>query len=146
MLLSPHFTFEEMTTTEVRTLAVQNRADAADHIPALQNTCELLEKARSLLDNEPLIIHSGYRCWALNDHIGGSKTSQHPKGEAADFHPLHVTLEEAFRRIRASDLMFGQVILEGGTPGRPSWVHISSGTRREALIFDGHHYSVAPPL
>lgn len=146
MNLSPHFTFEEMTTTEVRSLAVENRALGAEHIPELQNTCELLEKVRSLCDDRPMIVHSGFRCWALNAHIGGSTTSQHPKGEACDFHVYGLPLEEVFRRIRASSLAFGQVILEGGTPGRPSWVHLSTGTKRQALVFDGHSYTAAPPL
>lgn len=33
----------------------------------------------------PIIITSGYRCPALNDLIGGSESSQHLTGQAADF-------------------------------------------------------------
>ncbi len=37
----------------------------------------------------PIIITSGYRCRDLNHDVGGSPTSQHLLGLAADFRPLH---------------------------------------------------------
>ena len=36
----------------------------------------------------PVIISSGYRCRDLNTAVGGSPTSYHLLGLAADFHPL----------------------------------------------------------
>lgn len=47
----------------------------------------------------PLVITSGYRCTDLNHDVGGSPTSQHLLGLAADFRPLHAT-DEQMARIR----------------------------------------------
>lgn len=48
----------------------------------------------------PMIINSGYRCKAVNDAVGGSKTSAHMKGLAADFIPKNMGLREAYDKIK----------------------------------------------
>jgi len=64
----------------------------------------------------------------LNTAIGGSKTSQHLKFEAADFYIPGVELESIFEWVHdSSDIRFGQMILEGVSRGRPTWIHISLG-------------------
>lgn len=80
----------------------------------------ILEPLRFLLKT-PLKINSGYRCPALNKAVGGSKNSQHLKGEAADFIPLGLDLRQSFEIIKSSPLHYGQLILE------PGWIHISLG-------------------
>ena len=141
--ITPHFSWEEMQITEHRTLLVRNAEElAADPKAqaAIRVLCEtLLEPVRAHF-GKPVSIHSGYRCPDLNAAIGGSSTSQHPKGQAADFHVVGVPLQTVFDWIRKeSGLPFGQVILEGRIP---SWIHLSTGTKREALRWDGKSYSV----
>lgn len=141
--ITPHFSWEEMQITEHRTLLVRNAEELAANPKAqdaIRKLCEtLLEPLRAHF-GKPVVIHSGYRCPDLNAAIGGSSTSQHPKGEAADFHVVGVSLQEVFDWIRKeSGLPFGQVILEGKIP---LWVHLSTGTKREALRWDGKSYSV----
>lgn len=46
--------------------------------------CEMLEDLRSELDCSKIIISSGYRCEDHNAEVGGSETSKHVSGEAAD--------------------------------------------------------------
>ena len=75
----------------------------------------------------PIFISSGYRSEALNEAIGGSKTSQHSKGEAldldADVYGV-ITNADIFHYIEDS-LNFDQLIWEFGTDENPDWVHVS---------------------
>lgn len=45
----------------------------------------ILDPLRAMIAR-PIIITSGYRCQRVNELVGGSKTSQHLVGKAADFH------------------------------------------------------------
>jgi hypothetical protein len=146
--LSPHFTFGELTSTSHSSLIQTNRDQAIPLLSAGKALCNnLLEPIRQKFG--PVIIHSGFRGPSLNKAVGGSKTSQHMKFEAADFHCANATLQEVFDWIRKeSGLHYGQVILEGSTPSKPTWIHISLGTPwrdenscMQALKYDGSKYS-----
>ncbi len=127
MLLAPHFSFSEMTRTNHRSWLEVNRSRAELHMPALRAVAEMLEIIRANW-GRPLIVHSGFRCAELNIAIGGSKRSQHLRGEAADFHVHGVPLTEVWEWIwQDSQLSFGQLILEGWRAGEPSWIHLSLG-------------------
>jgi zinc D-Ala-D-Ala carboxypeptidase len=82
-----------------------------------------LERIRAML-NVPMRIHSGFRCYALNNALGGSPNSQHIKGEAADFDapafgsPKEICLYLA-QENRVKVLGIDQLIMEG------TWVHAS---------------------
>lgn len=86
----------------------------------------------------PVAVSSGYRSNALNDLIGGSKRSQHSKGEALDLDADvygGITNRQIFEYIRES-LDYDQLIYEFGTDEEPAWVHVSyksEGNRREVL-------------
>lgn len=129
--ISDHFTFFEMTRTTHREYLETNRRVAYEDLSLLA-ACNTL--CRSLLEpirehfKSPLIIHSGFRCEALNKAIGGSQYSQHRHFQAADFHVVGTPLESVFDWIwQSSDLKFGQLILEGWAVGNPTWIHISLG-------------------
>lgn len=151
MQLTPHFSLAELTITEVRTMADLNRRKAAEALPALTALAQLLEGVRTLLGGKPIVVHSGFRCTELNSLIGGSPTSQHRKGEAADFHVVGMPIREAFDKIRLSTASYGQCILEDGDgDGVFTWIHLSLGSPwrsaskcRQALIFDGRVYKSA---
>lgn len=75
----------------------------------------------------PIWLSSGYRSAALNKAIGGSKTSQHCKGEAMDIDmdgKGSPTNAEIFYYIK-DNLPFDQLIWEFGTNTNPDWVHVS---------------------
>lgn len=74
----------------------------------------------------PIKISSGYRSLELNNRIGGSRTSQHMKGEAVD---LPLTNEEANYIIGFLD--FDQLIFEFPVNGDASWIHVSHTTHRK---------------
>jgi zinc D-Ala-D-Ala carboxypeptidase len=67
-----------------------------------------------------LAISSGYRCQQLNAEVGGSKTSDHMKGLAADITCNLLTPFELANEIVEVTRAFNQLIIEFGR-----WVHIS---------------------
>ena len=74
----------------------------------------------------PIKINSFFRSPELNEAIGGSKTSQHCKGQAIDIDDVYgyKTNAEMYRWIK-ENLNFDQMIWEFGTDMNPNWVHIS---------------------
>ena len=76
---------------------------------------------------KPIYISSGYRSEALNERIGGSKTSQHSLGQALDLDAQvfgGLTNAELFAYI-AEWVVFDQLIWEFGDNTEPDWVHVS---------------------
>ena len=81
--------------------------------------------------------NSGFRAPAVNRAVGGSATSDHCKGQAADIEIPGVSNYELAKWI-VDNLKFTQVILEFYTQGVPDsgWVHVSydpSKLKNEAL-------------
>lgn len=145
--LAPNFTFGELTTTKQTSYLDRNRREAQAYLEAGRALAEMLQVVRDHFGS-PLNVHSAFRGPTLNSVIGGSKTSQHMRFEAADFHVEGRTLQEVFDWIRKeSGLKYGQIILEGSQPGRPTWIHLSLGEPwraaskcRQQLTFDGTNY------
>jgi hypothetical protein len=133
MNLSPNFTLEELTSSETAQRLGIDNAPSQEIIDALTTLCyKLLEPARALL-GVPFHIDSGYRCAALNAAVGGSATSEHEIGHAADCVPEGIELRDAFDRLRASDLPYDQIITECN-----AWIHLGMAAegippRRQAL-------------
>jgi len=71
-------------------------------------------------------VNSAYRSPESNAAVGGSKTSDHCKGMAADIEIPGVPNAELAEYIKANH-KFTQLILEFYTPGIPDsgWVHVS---------------------
>jgi hypothetical protein len=80
----------------------------------------------------PIEIISFYRSKALNDAVGGSKTSQHMVGEAIDVRAMGATNAELFHFIESlkGEVAYDQIILEFPVKGEPSWLHISHTHKR----------------
>jgi zinc D-Ala-D-Ala carboxypeptidase len=122
--LSPNFWLSEFTdsSTAVR-LGIDNAPDPLAQA-ALFKTAALMEEVRALLGGKPIIINSGYRGLALNKAVGGSRVSDHLRGEACDFRcPAYGTPLQIAALIAKSGIKFGQLIFEG------TWVHISLPNR-----------------
>jgi hypothetical protein len=122
MNLSLHFTLEEMLASQTATrLSIDEQFSPPDSIREnLKALCEsVLEPIRAGVDS-PIHISSGYRCERDNNAIGGAKTSQHTKGQAADISTANKTVEELYLLIKNSDIDFDQLIQEFDR-----WVHVS---------------------
>jgi len=126
-LVAPNFTLYELCHTNHRAYLDENLEHGVEKLPAVLALAEMAQAVRSHY-GRPLIVHSGVRCPGLNANIGGSRTSQHMKGEAVDFHVSGVPLVDVFNWIRLrSGLEYGQLILEGIQAGKPTWIHLSLG-------------------
>ena len=90
-------------------MGVSNEA-TREHVINLVNLCNyILQPVRD--EFGPIRINSGYRSPALNSRVGGSKTSQHCNGEAADFESSRISNPELATWI-AKNLDFDKLILE----------------------------------
>lgn len=100
-------------------LGLDNTPDAAV-LGAIRNfLAPGMQQVRDLI-GAPINISSGYRAPQVNAAVGGSRSSQHMQGLAADFtSPFFGTPLQIARAIVASRITFDQLIQEG------TWVHIS---------------------
>lgn len=79
---------------------------------------------------EPIRVNSFFRSLALNKMIGGSKTSQHCKGEAIDLDGMNGISNKQLYDYIKDNLEFDQLIWEFGTDQEPDWIHVSYTTKR----------------
>jgi hypothetical protein len=133
MNISQNFTLEELLRSETASRKnVSEQWTPSDAVKDnLKKLCDnVLEPLRSFV-GKPLIITSGYRCKRVNKLVGGSPTSQHTEGKAADFHVSGMTVESLFKFIINLDLEFDQIIQEFD-----AWVHISfnAGKNRNEIL------------
>lgn len=140
MNLTEHFTLEELTHTDHRTLEnTPNETELAN----IQRLAEFLETVKTLLGGKPIMVNSAFRSKAVNDAVGSKDTSQHRIGCAADIRVPGMTPDQVVRAIIASDLGFDQVIREFSDPVKGGgWTHISipnqatGSPRKQTLIID----------
>ena len=143
MMLSPHFSLAEFTTSPVAARRGLDNTPGPDSLANLKHLAGTLERVRAWL-NRPVIILSGYRSPLLNRAVGGARRSAHLTGRAADFIcPEYGKVMDVFEAIRASGIVYDQLIAE--FPGRQNggWVHIgiADHARHQALVFDGESYA-----
>lgn len=82
----------------------------------------------------PLQVTSGYRCPAVNKAVGGSATSQHVLGEAADIRTIpfsRTNNKKLYELIKKLGLPVDQCIDENDY----RWVHVSYGPRNRRMYF-----------
>jgi len=141
--LTEHFTFFELTHTYKAELQELNRRKGLCYTPELTDLCKLILEPVRTHYGKLVIINSGFRCPDLNKAVGGSASSQHMLGEAADFHVDGVSIGDVLSWLwHESGIQFGQLIDERRNGER--WLHASTGTKREALAFkDGKYTKLA---
>lgn len=122
--MGKYFKIEEFERSETARKRGIDNSIPKELIPNLEaliaNVLDPLREAYG----KPIKINSGYRCPDLNSALGGSSTSEHMKGSAADIVGTPNTKAEnrkLFRLVRTLNLPFRQLIDESGY----SWVHVS---------------------
>ena len=122
MKLSKNFSLHELCKSDS---AIRHGIDNTPPDEVIQNLQALVDNVLQPLRDKfgPIIVTSGYRSPDLNRKIGGSTTSHHCYGYAADFEVLGMDNRELAIYIR-DNLKFTQLILEF-YDGRPDsgWVH-----------------------
>jgi zinc D-Ala-D-Ala carboxypeptidase len=138
MKLSAHFTLRELTASGTAArLGMSNEPGEAE-LANLRRLCETaLEPLRELVQ-KPIRVNSGLRVPAVNKAIGGSSTSAHVRGLAADIEVSGISNLALARIVESSSIPFDQVILEFYAPTDPSagWVHVglSEGAPRGQVL------------
>ena len=126
MNLSANFTLKELTKSDTATrLGLDNTPDD-EALENLKTLCEkVLQPVREHFDKS-VSVNSAYRSPESNAAVGGSKTSDHCKGMAADIEIVGVANADLAQWIM-DNLEYTQLILEFYTPGIPDsgWVHVS---------------------
>jgi hypothetical protein len=126
MKLSENFWLSEMTKSQT---AVRLGIDNTPNAQAVENlkilATKILQPVRDHF-KQAVTVSSGYRAPKVNQAVGGSSTSDHTRGQAADIEIIGVSNYDLALWI-SKNLQYTQLILEFYTPGEPSsgWVHVS---------------------
>jgi hypothetical protein len=133
MNLSEHFTLEELTHTDHRTLdntptehekcIIDGKEVIVNAVANLPRLAAFLEEVKKVLGGKPIMINSGFRSEAVNNAVGSSNKSDHRRGCAADIRVPGMTPDEVVRAIIGSGLAYQQIIREFDR-----WTHIAIPT------------------
>jgi zinc D-Ala-D-Ala carboxypeptidase len=126
MNLSANFTLKELTKSDTATrLGLDNTPDD-EALENLKTLCDMVLQPVREHFGKSVTVNSAYRSPESNAAVGGSKTSDHCKGMAADIEIVGVANADLAQWIM-DNLEYTQLILEFYTPGIPDsgWVHVS---------------------
>ena len=126
MTLTPNFTLHELTFSGTAVKLKIDNTPPPETVARLKATARMLEKVRALL-GAPVVVSSGYRSKLLNTAVGGSSTSDHLTGDAADITVPKFGSPDKVASYLAMDLDelgIGQLILEKFKTSQ--WVHVST--------------------
>lgn len=124
--ITANFTFDELIySPTANRLGIDNTPDKETKEKLIRLAKEILQPIRNKWGSA-IVVTSAYRCEALNKAVGGSKTSQHRLGEAADIKVGSKAQNKALfnliqKMVSNGELKVGQLIDEYGY----SWVHVS---------------------
>ena len=127
MKLSNNFSLNELTKSQTAERKGIDNTPSAEHQENLRSLCtHVLQPIRDHF-SRVVSVSSGYRSPELCTAIGSKITSQHAKGEAADFEIFGVSNKELADWIHYN-LNYDQLILEywkGEDDPNSGWVHCS---------------------
>ncbi|MDR1980593.1 MAG: peptidase M15 [Tannerellaceae bacterium] len=131
--ISRDFTWEEMTRSETAKKHGIVNEPGIEEKRAIEELVKCTLQPLRTAYGRPIRISSGYRCKALNKLVGGSPTSQHMKGRAADC--VAGDASRLLGILLAYNLPFDQAILYR----KRNFLHVSlrsSQNRRKVVIQD----------
>ena len=137
MKLTENFSLIELTKSQTAERKGINNTPSTEHQENLKSLCtSILQPVRDHF-SRVVSISSGYRSEELCLAIGSKTTSQHAKGEAADFEIFGLSNKELADYIN-ENLEYDQLILEYWKESDPNsgWVHCSftlNGNRKQYL-------------
>ena len=138
MNLTENFSLNELTKSQTAERKGINNTPSTEHQENLKSLCtRILQPVRDHFERV-VSVSSGYRSEELCLAIGSKTTSQHAKGEAADFEIYGISNKELADWIN-ENLYYDQLILEywkGEDEPNSGWVHCSfslNGNRKQYL-------------
>jgi zinc D-Ala-D-Ala carboxypeptidase len=126
MNLTANFSLAEMVKSDTALRHDMDNTPGEAEIANLKTLCEkVLQPVREHFQTG-VKVNSGFRHPEVNAKVGGSKTSDHCKGQAADIEIPGIANADLAVWIM-DNLTYTQLILEFYTPGVPDsgWVHVS---------------------
>ena len=126
MNLTANFSLDEMVKSDTALRHDMDNTPGEAEIANLKTLCEkVLQPVRDHFQRG-VKVNSGFRHPEVNAKVGGSKTSDHCKGQAADIE-IPGTPNADLAVWIMENLIYTQLILEFYTPGVPDsgWVHVS---------------------
>ena len=127
MQLTDHFHLSEFVRSETAArLGIDNSINDPEIISNIRNLCERVLEPLRAFTGCPIIINSGYRCPRLNAAVGGSKRSQHMKGEACDIRITDAATGDRWYSWMKENLPYDQLIKERAHKSSGTfWIHVS---------------------
>ena len=135
--MGKYFTIEELTKSTTASSKNIDNTPNEEQKQHLTELIEVLDKIRQgwteLCEENKwgtagIRVNSGFRSEALNKAVGGSKTSEHKLGYAADIEPINGRMKEFQEFVpnycKQNGILFSQIILEKPKKGIASWLHI----------------------
>ena len=137
MNLTKNFSISELTKSQTAERKGIDNTPSPEHQENLKLLCTaILQPVRDHF-SKVVTISSGYRSPELCTAIGSKITSQHAKGQAADFEIFGVS-NKALADYIDSELHYDQLILEYWNESDPNsgWVHcsFSEGNNRKQYL------------
>ena len=137
MKLSENFSLSELTKSQTAERKGIDNTPSPTHQENLKSLCEMVLQPVRDHFSRVVTISSGYRSPELCAAIGSKSTSQHAKGEAADFEIFGVSNKKLADYIH-ENLDYDQLILEYWKKEDPNsgWVHCSytNGNNRKQYL------------
>ena len=121
----------------------------------VENLTRLINNALDTIrakHGKSITVNCGYRCPRLNTEVGGSQTSYHLWGHAADIDQASNAMNKQLWRViigmvESGELTLCELIWEKGDAAGPGWIHVawngSPGKIKRAIQGEhGIHYEV----
>ena len=122
--LTPHFSLREFVISGTAVRHGIDNTPPPDAVKRLEALCRnVLEPLRQRFG--AIRITSGYRCESVNRLVGGARTSQHMRGEAADINVSGREQGERMYEYIRTRLDYDQLILEQRRKTGTRWIHVS---------------------
>jgi len=126
-----YFTWKELTTTST----------GLPNDPVLEERVNIKILCSTALDplrrhlGRPVRVTSGFRSEAVNTAVGGSKTSAHRKGLAADVKVSGLDAHALMRAVIDSDIPFDQAIAYATSRGGHLHLGLTTGRNRRQTLW-----------
>ena len=129
-MISNHITYEEATVSNTATrFGIENKPNDIQ-LACMKLVAEKCFEPLREWYKKPIKVNSFFRCESLNAKVGGSKTSQHVKGEAIDLSGGNKEENKKLFDWCKENLEFDQLINEYDY----TWVHISYTVKNRKQI------------
>ena len=126
MKISDHISYREATFSQTALRLDLDNHPNDEQLKCMRDVAEAVFEPLRKWVGGSIKINSFFRGEPVNSAIGGSKRSQHMKGQAIDIDDTfgHKTNAEMYHYIK-DNLDFDQLIWEFGDDNNPNWVHVS---------------------